>query len=476
MKTLLYDIGSGALCRGRTLAGAFEPAAEADPGRCEAPFTVAIEHAWETFPRPVSADAPLLSEATTMRTVLPVCCGLDVHKRTVTACIRREGASPAAATQTRTFTTTTTGLLQLVDWLGQHGCRHVAMESTGVYWKPVFNLVEGVCQEVLLVNAQHIQQVPGRKTDVKDAEWIADLYAHGLLKGSFIPPAPIRDLRELTRYRVKLVQQRADQSNRIQKLLEGANIKLASVVSDVLGVSGHQMLESLAAGETDVVKLAEMSRGRMRNKIPQLQEALNGVLNSTQRWLLDEQLRHVADLDQRIGRLDEKIEELCRPFSEQMERLQEIPGVSQRLAEILVSEIGVDMSRFADDRHLASWAGMCPGQDESAGKQRSGKRRKGNQWLRRALTEAGWAASHTKDNYLAAQYRNLARRRGRKKACIAVGHSILRIAYHLLKSPDAHYNDLGPDHFATQKKSQLAHQLLRRLASLGYQVTVTTAA
>lgn len=378
--------------------------------------------------------------------------------------------------QTRTFTTTTAGILELVDWLGQSGCRHVAMESTGVYWKPVFNLVEGVCQEVLLVNAQHIKQVPGRKTDVKDAEWIADLYAHGLLKGSFIPPAPIRDLRELTRYRVKLVQQRADQSNRIQKLLEGANIKLASFVTDILGVSGRQMLTALADGETDVDKLAEMSHGRMRNKIPQLREGLRGWLNATQRWLLNEQLRHVTDLDRRIDRLNEKIEELCRPFLPQMERLMEIPGVSQRLAEIVVSEIGVDMSRFADDRHLASWAGMCPGQDESAGKQRSGKRRKGNQWLRRALTEGGWAASHTKDNYLASQYRNLARRRGRKRACIAVGHSILRIAYHLLESPDARYKDLGADYFTTQKKHQLATQLLRRLASLGYQVTVTTAA
>lgn len=411
-----------------------------------------------------------------MRTVLAVCCGVDVHKRSVAACIRRCGASGEAAIETRTFTTTTGGLLELVDWLGECGCRHVAMESTGVYWKPVFNLLEGVCQEVLLVNAQHIRQVPGRKTDVKDAEWIADLYAHGLLRGSFIPPEPIRDLRELTRYRVKLVQQRADQSNRIQKLLEGANIKLASFVTDILGVSGREMLQALAAGETDVNKLAEMSRGRMRQKIPQLREGLRGALNATQRWLLAEQLQHVADLDNRIARLNEKIAELCLPFWSQLQRLTEIPGVSQRTAEIMISEIGVDMTRFADDRHLASWAGMCPGQDESAGKQRSGRRRKGNQWLRRALTEAGWSASHTKDNYLAAQYRNLVRRRGRKKACIAVGHSIVRIAYHLLKSPEAHYQDLGPDHFTKHKQQQLAQQLLRRLASLGYQVTIDAAA
>ena len=410
-----------------------------------------------------------------MRTVLSVCCGLDVHKRTVAACIRHQSASGETVTETRTFTTTTRGLLELVDWLGQHHCRHVAMESTGVYWKPVFNLVEGVCEEVLLVNAQHIKQVPGRKTDVKDAEWIADLYAHGLLRGSFIPPEPIRDLRELTRYRVKLVRQRADQCNRIQKLLEGANIKMASFVTDILGVSGRQMLEGLAAGETDVVKLAEMSRGRMRKKIPQLQEALRGSLNATQRWLLAEQLQHVTDLDGRIARLNEKIEELCRPFQSKLAQLTEIPGVSQRMAEVVVSEIGVDMTRFPDEGHLASWAGMCPGKDESAGKQRSGRRRKGNSWLRTALTEAGWAASHTKDNYLATQYHQLVRRRGRKKACIAVGHSILGIAYHLLKTPDLHYQDLGPDHF-THNKQQLAHQLLRRLARLGVTVTIAPAA
>jgi len=410
-----------------------------------------------------------------MDVIYEQCSGIDVHKETLTACIMI-GTGRGMRKEIRTYPTMTADIENLRDWLKSEGITHVAMESTGVYWKPVFNLLEGVCQEVLLVNAQHIRQVPGRKTDVKDAEWIADLYAHGLLRGSFIPPEPIRDLRELTRYRVKLVQQRADQSNRIQKLLEGANIKLASFVTDILGVSGREMLQALAAGETDVNKLAEMSRGRMRQKIPQLREGLRGALNATQRWLLAEQLQHVADLDNRIARLNEKIAELCLPFWSQLQRLTEIPGVSQRTAEIMISEIGVDMTRFADDRHLASWAGMCPGQDESAGKQRSGRRRKGNQWLRRALTEAGWSASHTKDNYLAAQYRNLVRRRGRKKACIAVGHSIVRIAYHLLKSPEAHYQDLGPDHFTKHKQQQLAQQLLRRLASLGYQVTIDAAA
>jgi transposase len=311
---------------------------------------------------------------------------------------------------------------------------------------------------------------------VKDAEWIAELLAHGLVRGSFIPPVEIRDLRELVRYRTKLVRQRADEANRIQKLLEGGNIKLASVASDVLGASGWDMLTALSEGQTDPVKLAELARGQLRKKIPQLREALRGRLTPAQRWLLAEQLAHVADLEQRIGRLSEKIEELCRPFVPQIEQLQEIPGVSQRVAQILVAEIGVDMTRFASDRHLASWAGMCPGNHESAGKRQSGRRRKGSTWLRSVLTEAGWAASHTKDNYLAAQYRQLARRRGRKRACIAVGHSILRIAYHLLSDPQSHYADLGPDYFDTKHKHRLVTHLLRRLGKLGYQVSIQPAA
>jgi transposase len=476
MKTLLYNTSCGESSRGRSLAGAWEPVAEADPGHREAPLTVAFEHAWETFPLPMSADAPLSSEDFAMRTIHAVCCGLDVHKRNVTACLHRCGASGETTTETRTFATTTGSLLELADWLVQEGCRHVAMESTGVYWRPVFNLLEGVCDEVLLVNAQHIKQVPGRKTDVKDAEWIAELLAHGLLRGSFIPPSEIRDLRELTRYRSKLVQQRADQCNRIQKHLEGGNLKLASFITDILGVSGRAMLEALAAGETNVVKMAEMAQGRMRKKIPQLREALRGSLNTTQRWLLKEQLEHVTDLDQRIARLSEKIEELCRPFFQQIQQLTTMPGVSRRMAENVISEVGVDMTRFGNEHRLAAWAGMCPGQNQTGGKQGSGRRRKGSHWLRAALTEAGWAASHTKNNYLSAQYRNIARRRGKKRACVAVGHTILCIAYHLLSNPDAVYRDLGADYFGKQHKDRLAAQLLRRLSKLGYRVTLTPAA
>jgi transposase len=411
-----------------------------------------------------------------MRVVHTLCCGLDVHKRTLTACLLHYHASGGPDAETRTFPTTTAGLLELADWLTSRGCAVVALESTGVYWKPVFNILEGSCETILLVNAQHIKQVPGRKTDVKDARWIAELLAHGLLRGSLIPPAEIRDLRDLTRYRTKLVKQRADQSNRIQKLLETCNIKLASVASDVLGASGWLMLEALAAGATDPEQLADLARGKLRNKIPQLKQALHGRMSDVQRWLLAEQLEHVAQLEARIAKLNEKIEELCLPFEPLLSKLMEIPGVSRRIAEIIVAEIGIDMSRFPSAQHLSSWAGMCPGNHESGGRQKSGKRRPGSTWLRAALTEAGWAASRSKDNYLAAQYQNIRRRRGAKRACVAVGHSILTIAYHLLSAEDAHYKDLGPDHFQTKDKQRLATQLLRRLGKLGFTVTIETTA
>jgi transposase len=410
-----------------------------------------------------------------MNLVHRVCCGLDVHKRTVVACLRISGASGEIRRERATFETNMPGLLALVDWLSQHDCRVVAMESTGVYWKPVYNLLEGVCETLLLVNAQHMHQVPGRKTDQADSEWISELLAHGLLRGSFIPNPEIRDLRDLTRYRTKVVKQRADQCNRIQKLLETGNIKLASVASDVLGVSGRAMLEALADGETDAARLANLARGKLRKKIPQLKAALQGRLNQTQRWLLGEQLGHIAQLDGQIARLSDKIAELCVPFLSQLEKLEEIPGVSRRVAEIVVSEIGADMSRFPDDKHLASWAGMCPGNHQSAGKRLGGKRRKGNTWLQAALAEAGWAASHTKNNYLSAQYHQIRRRRGAKRACVAVGHSILTMIYHLLSKPEVDYKDLGADYFQTHDKVRLANQLLRRLGKLGYAVTITAA-
>jgi len=407
-----------------------------------------------------------------MRVVLCVGCGLDVHKRTVTACLLKIGARGKSVKETRTFKTTTSDLQKLANWLVQNGCRHAAMESTGVYWKPVYNVLEDVCESVMLVNAQHIKNVPGRKTDVKDSEWIADLLVHGLLTASFVPPKEIRELRELTRYRKKLIQQRGDQCNRIQKLLEACNIKLASVATDVLGVSGREMLDALVAGETDPAVMADMARGRLRQKIPQLTEALEGVISDTQRWLLGEQLDHIAALDEKIVRLDGKIEELMRPFVVLIEKLCEIPGVGRRVAEVILAEIGTNMKQFPTSKHLASWAAMCPGHHESAGKRKSGRTRRGNNWLKTALMEAGWAASHTKDKYLAAQYRNIARRRGKKRACIAVGHSILTIVYHLLSDSESAYSDLGADYFAIQDKQRLAQKLIRRLSSLGYRIAI----
>jgi transposase len=407
-----------------------------------------------------------------MRALLNVGCGLDVHKRSVTACLIQVGARGEATREVRTFETTTSDLLKLAEWLTQCGCQHVAMESTGVYWKPVFNILEGVCQQVLLVNAQHIKNVPGRKTDVKDSEWIADLLVHGLLSASFIPPKDIRELRELTRYRKKLIQQRASQANRIQKLLEVCNIKLASVASDVLGVSGRNILQALIEGETDAAKMAELAQGRMRKKIPQLTEALRGVMSPTQRWLLNEQLDHIVELDARIGHLDEKIEELTLPFAPLIEKLCEIPGVGRRIAEVVLAEIGTNMKQFPTSAHLASWSGMCPGHHESAGKRQSGKTRKGSPWLRAALVEAGWAASHTKDTYLSAQAKNIARRRGQKRACIAVGHSILTIVYELLSDPDQTYRELTAEAYCLTDRNRLKFDLLRRLRALGVEVEV----
>ena len=405
--------------------------------------------------------------------VLPICCGLDVHKRTVTACLLKLSASGQAVKVQRDFGTSTPQLRQLADWLRQEGCQHVALESTGVYWKPVYNLLEGVCAEVLLVNAQHVKNVPGRKTDKVDAAWIATLLQHGLLRGSFIPPQEIRDLRDLTRYRSTLVRERAAECNRLQKLLENGNIKLASVATDVLGKSGQAMLQALVAGQDDPEQLADLARGRLRAKIPALTEALQGLLRDSQRWLLGEQLRRVADLDEAIARLEAKIGEQTRPFEALLQLLDQIPGVNRRIAEIIIAEIGVDMSCFPSAAHLASWAGMCPGNNESGGKRRSGKTRKGCSWLRAALVEAGWAAGHCKQKktYLAAQYQRLQRRRGKKRACVAVGHSILCIAYSLLANP-RDYHDLGPDYFERRDEGQLKDDLVRRLRQLGYQVTL----
>jgi len=406
-----------------------------------------------------------------MQVVHQVCCGLDVHKRTVVACLLI-AAQGENTKQWRTFGTTTGDLRQLADWLEEHGCRQTAIESTGVYWKPVFNVLESRGIGVLLANAQHIRNVPGRKTDVKDAEWIAQLLQYGLLSASFVPPKEIRELRELTRYRKTLIQQRANQCNRIQKLLETCNIKLASVATDILGVSGREMLQALTEGDVAPEQLAQLARGRLRKKIPQLVSALEGVLSDTQRWLLGEELAEITRLEQAIGRLDVKVEELCRPFGPLLVKLREIPGISQRVAEVIVAEIGIDMSRFPTAAHLASWAGICPGNRQSAGKRQSGKSRPGNRWLRSVLTEAGWAAARTRDTALSALYQRIARRRGAKRACRAVGHHILARVHLLLSQPNLQYRDPGPDYYQQRHTEQLKQHLLRKLRELGVDVTL----
>ena len=409
-----------------------------------------------------------------LNALLPICCGLDVHKRSITACLLKTSASGEPTQAMRTFGTFTPELRALAQWLQAEGCRHVAMESTGVYWKPVYNVLEPICEQLLLVNAQHIKNVPGRKTDMKDAEWIATVLQHGLVRGSFIPPQEIRELRELTRYRSTLVRERAAECNRIQKLLEHMNIKLASVATDVLGKSGQAMLKAICRGEEDTAELANLAKGRLRAKIPQLMDALQGYLTETTRWLLRQQLHRVAELDAAIAELDAKIEEVGRPFAEVLTLLDEIPGVNRRVAQILISEIGIDMSRFPTSHKLAAWAGMSPGNNESAGKKKSGKTRKGCSWLRAALVEAGWAAGKMKKGYLQAQYHRLGRRRGKKRACVAVGHSILVIAYTLIRDRK-HYTDLGDDFFERHSGERLKTQLVRRLERLGYKVTVEPA-
>lgn len=416
-----------------------------------------------------------------MNVVYERCCGLDVHKKTVAACLITPNSGSQGNPNTpntpntpnkeiRTFGTMTDDLLALCDWLRTVGCTHVAMESTGIYWKPIYNLLEGQF-EVLVVNAQHIKAVPGRKTDVKDAEWIADLLQHGLLKASFIPPSEQRELRDLTRYRSTLIAERSRTANRLQKVLEDANIKLASVTTDVLGMSGRDMLGAILAGEADSLVLAQLARGRLREKHEELVRALAGRVRIHHRFLIAEHLGHIDYLDEAIERVSTQIEEQLRPFEEELARLDTIPGISRRAAEVLLAEIGPDMSRFPTAGHLASWAGMCPGNNESAGKHLSGRTRKGSPWLRQVLVEAAHGASHTKNSYLSAQYRRLAARRGRKKALIAVGHSILIMAYYVLVRKEE-YRELGGNYFDERERQAVERRLVRRLERLGYQVSL----
>ena len=400
------------------------------------------------------------------------CCGIDVHKKTVVACVIVPGAKRGEVEkETQTYATMADDLGALGRWLQSKGVTHIAMESTGVYWKPVFNLLEGQFA-IVVVNAERIKALRGRKTDVADAEWIADLLRQGLLLGSFIPSAQQRALRDVTRFRTAVVNDRGRAVNRLQKTLEDANLKLASVVADVTGVSARAILDALLAGQTDPQALAALARGKLRKKTEELQKALVGTLRSHHRILVVELLCQIDYLDEAIARLDSEIATMVQPFQVELAQLDSIPGVSQRVAEVRIAEIGVDMAPFASAQRLASWAGMCPGNHESAGKRKSGKTRQGSPWLRRALTEAAHGAARTKKTYLSAHYRRLAARRGNKRAIVAVGHTILTMSYYLLTRHTT-YQDLGPNYFDERDREGVKRRAVRRLEQLGYQVALS---
>lgn len=396
------------------------------------------------------------------------CCGIDVHKETLVACLRQQDGRRVHK-QVESFGTTTGEILRLQAWLTAADCTHVAMESTGVYWQPVFNLLEGTLT-VVLANAQHIKAVPGRKTDVRDCEWLAELLAHGLIRASFIPPPDIRVLRSLTRHRKSLIRDRVKATNRIHKLLETANIKLASVVTDILGVSGRAILRALATGHTDPDRLAALGRGTLVRKRPALAAALQGRFTPHHAFLLTQllaQLDHFAAL---IEASDQEIARLIQPMAAHLDRLETVVGIGPRSAQVIVSEIGVDMTRFASSAHLASWARICPGTHESAGKRRNAGTGTGNNWLRTTLLESAWAASHSRTSYLGARYRRIAKRRGPKRAAIAVAHTILVIAYHILRDEVA-FQDLGADYFDRLDVGRQKRYYLRRLEALGCDVS-----
>ncbi len=411
-----------------------------------------------------------------MDVIVDRCAALDVHKRTVMAAVRTPGPK-GRRQEVKEFSTFTGELERLRDWLVAEGVTQVAMEATGVYWRPVWHVLEAMAgAELLLVNPRHVKNLPGRKTDVADAAWLAQLLECGLLRGSFVPPAEIARLRDLTRYRTKLTQERVRETQRIQKLLEDAGIKLDSVATDVLGKAARRMLEALIAGERDPEVLAQMALTRMRPKIPELRQALVGRFDDHHGLLLRMHLDHVDHLSALVDRLDEEVDRLMAPFAEAATRLLSIPGVAKRSAEVIVAEIGVDMGRFPTPAHLASWAGLCPGNHESAGKRSSGRARKGNAVLRAAMCEAAWAASHTRDSYLAAQYRRFKRRFGTKsetKAIFAVAHSMIVIVWHVLADAQTTYDELGSDYFERRTDAEARKRyLVRELEKLGHQVVL----
>lgn len=403
----------------------------------------------------------------------PRCAGLDVHKDTVVACVRvvRRGK---VEQEVRTFGTRTADLLALSEWLSENECTHVAMEATGVYWKPVWHVLEGHF-ELVLANAAHIKAVPGRKTDVNDATWIADLLAHGLIRGSFVPPEPVQEMRDLTRTRKQFVREVAQHTLRIQKVLEDANLKITGLISDLLGVSGRAILRALAQGESNPERLADLAQKRLKAKRPMLLGGLTGRVKEHHRFLLRSHLRTIEMLEAEIKEVDERIGKALEPFHDAAERLTEIPGISTVAAYAILSEIGLDMSRFPTAGHLVSWATLCPRSDESAGKARSRRMRPGGTWLKTMLIQAAWAASRAKGSYFQAQFQRIKSRRGAKKAAGAVAASLLTVVYHML-ARGSRYEDLGHDHFQRRDKDKIAKRLIRRLEDLGLQVQVQLAA
>jgi transposase len=406
-----------------------------------------------------------------MERMLERCAALDVHQASVSACVRVPGEREERRELNERFGTTTPDLLALCDWLRGHGVTHVAMEGTGVYWKPVYYALEGEF-ELLLVNAAHVRQVPGRKTDTKDAAWLCRLLECGLLRASFVPPRPIRELRDLTRYRKTLIADRAAEANRLHKVLEDAGLKLSSVASNVLGVSGRLMLEALCQGSNDPVALAELARGRLRSKLPALRRALEARFRDHHAFLVAQILAHLDYLDDAIGACSARIEQQIAPFASALTLLQTIPGVGRRNAEVIVAEIGVDMSVFPSSRHLASWAKVAPGNNESAGKRKSGSTGKGSPWLRSALVESALAGTRTR-GYLRAKYWRIRQRRGHQRAVIAVAHAILEISHHLLTTGEL-YRELGDDFFERRDNERATRRHLRALERLGYRITIDT--
>jgi transposase len=399
------------------------------------------------------------------------CCGLDVHKETVVACLR-VASGGKVDTDVRTFETTTAGLIALAEWLAENGCTHIAMEATGIYWKPVWHILADGEFELILANAAHVKNVPGRKTDVTDAAWLAELLAHGLIRASFVPDTQTQELRTLLRTRKQLVREKASHILRVQKTLEDANIKLDSVITDVMGMSGRAMMEALIAGESDPAKLARLANYRLKTSQEKLREAVRGRVTKHHRFLLRLHLNHIDALDAAIATIDRQVEAGIAPFRAAVEQVSSVPGIRDIGAQVIVSEIGTDMSRFPSEGHLISWAGLCPRNDESAGKRRSNRLRKGAPWLKTTLVQCAWAAVRKKGSYLQAQFLRLKARRGPKKAIMAVAASILTAIYHMLKDGTL-YQDLGSNHFQNRSKGQQTNRLIKRLADLGYDVALT---